>query len=97
MFGREAKIPVSYKPERYRLAKAKNNQSQQGNHHQKNYREPLDELPEMFDQLPNIDHDTLLKENVIKFRTELNAGYKPAMNWSPVKKLENKGEPEKCK
>jgi len=25
----------------------------------------------MFDQLPNIDHDTLLKEKVIEFRDEL--------------------------
>ena len=72
MFGREARIPVDLTYpntidwQRQRIIEASRETTIKNN-----YREPPDELPAMFDQLPDIDHDTLLKKKVIDFRDEL--------------------------
>jgi hypothetical protein len=72
MFGREARIPVDLTyPNTIDWQRPKIIEASRETTIKANYNEPSEDLPEMFDQLPDIDHDTLLKKKVVEFRDEL--------------------------
>jgi hypothetical protein len=72
MFGRQARIPVDLKyPNTIDWQRPKIIEASRETTVKTNYNEPSEDLPEMFDQLPDIDHDTLLKKKVVEFRDEL--------------------------
>jgi hypothetical protein len=72
MFVREARIPVDLAfPNTIDWQRPKIIEASRETTIKANYNEPSEDIPKMIDQLPEIDHDTLLKENIKEFLDEL--------------------------